>query len=312
MPTEDWSALNPTYYSRYYYLKFLIRDITYKRGDLYTIQDNRYLGVLRLDHKGSRSRSWLAHVCKLRTVVQGCYSIVDDGVNLAGLVPDPAEGIIFVSVEEDCDELLQGREENRGIEEGQLFPVWSLDLMPEAQRSGLLMRQVQTQCVTYSCSLSVAMSKLRSKFTTTSQRKLYYMYSQACNAYRSKFFVDTNSTEIRRQVDEGENGDSTTPEKKPPPLHDLKFVSSHHFSGRHFVAKAFWTPVASSKTHPATQLIVHMRELCDPERLVLYYPGEEPVDGNCPLCEERMEDINLEGRAEYIHSCFFKHYQRQI
>jgi hypothetical protein len=100
-------------------------------------------------------------------------------------------------------------------------------------------------------------------------------------------------------IEQGEQG--LPAEDEGPSAPELKFVSSGHFPDRYFIANAFWTSCKAESTVPDPVLVVHIQKLYSPEPYVLYYPGESPVGGCCPVCRQLWKTAPLAiGRAIFI------------
>jgi hypothetical protein len=134
------------------------------------------------------------------------------------------------------------------------------------------------------------------------KRKRCYnrLHSQLRQRCRELFFRSANTQEIQRQIEEGEQGISNCEDEELPAL---EFVSFSHFPDRYAIATAFWTSSSTNDALP-DPVLAHIRKLCEPELFVLYYPGESPLEGRCPLCGLSIEQVIPRDRPKHIHECF--------
>jgi hypothetical protein len=72
------------------------------------------------------------------------------------------------------------------------------------------------------------------------------LYNQVLVNFRQEYFRTTNSEEIRKIIEQGEQG--LVPKDEDPLSLELKFVSYTHFPDRNFIATSFW---ASCKVETA-------------------------------------------------------------
>lgn len=129
------------------------------------------------------------------------------------------------------------------------------------------------------------------------------LHDQALLRFRKEYFSTTNSEEIREMIKRGEQG---LPPKDggSSTLEELKFVSHEHFPDRHYIATSFWTSCKAEKAGPDPVLVEQLRHLGNPGPYALYYPGEYPIDGYCPVCRQSLDSWPLGDRPSHIHSCF--------
>lgn len=142
-------------------------------------------------------------------------------------------------------------------------------------------------------------------------RKSFYNrhHLQARQECRKQYFQKANNEEIRRQIREGKLGIPYS-EVEDGKAINLQFVSSSHYPDRSFVATAFWVSHSTKDAPPDALLLYHLQRLCQPEPFVLYYPGESPVEGRCPVCQRKMEEIKVCDRSDHVHACFAAKYRQ--
>lgn len=151
-------------------------------------------------------------------------------------------------------------------------------------------------------------SDSRRKYQTAMYKRkacYYRNHSKALKAFRLKSFKNASTDEIKKQIELGKQQEvgALLPEDDKPLINDrLEFVSEDIFNDRWFIACYFWGPPAGNVLHD-TQILARLQSFCDPAPFVLYYPGQSPTHGLCPVCKIDINNINRFERPDHIHSC---------
>lgn len=143
------------------------------------------------------------------------------------------------------------------------------------------------------------------------KRKWCYnrLQNQSRWCYRQSFFRSAITQEIRRQIEQGEQGIHEPEDENSV---ELNFVSEFYFPDWHAIAVALWCS-SDSYTNDRLNLsaVAHMQKLCEKKPFVLYFQGESPSEGHCPVYQMPMADLTLHNRPKHIHACFEASYKEQ-
>lgn len=137
------------------------------------------------------------------------------------------------------------------------------------------------------------------------RRKTCYrkLYTAALTTFRSGFFRNVGTEEIRRQL----INNPEIEEAESAPVPSLEFVSSTYSPDRFLIANVLFTPnLPKLERLPNPALVRAMESICRPEKYISYYPGEYIGEGSCPSCQVPFTDADLRSSkcADHVHECF--------